>query len=160
MAVDRSRPAYGLSERRVLRQDLLLELLQRRRRVDPELVDEGVARVLVRLERLRLPACPVEGEHQLTAQTLAQRMFFDQRLQLADELAVAAEREICLNPLLETGEPQLLEPRDRPLRPRLVRELGERRSPPERECLAQAFRGRLRSTLDQILPPLSQQPLE
>ena len=65
-------------------------------------------------------------------------MLRDERLQLADERAVPAEREIGVDPVLERGEPELLEPvRLRP-RERLVREVGERRAAPERERLAAA----------------------
>ena len=39
-------------------------------------------------------------------------MLGDERLELADELGVTAEREIGLDPLLERGEPQLLQPGD------------------------------------------------
>ena len=45
----------------------------------------------------------VEGEHLLTPQPLAERMASDERLELARELGVAAEREIGVDPLLEHG---------------------------------------------------------
>ncbi len=58
----------------VLAQDRLLELLQRRARVDPELVHERPARVLVGVERLGLPPGAVERQHLLPAQALSQRV--------------------------------------------------------------------------------------
>jgi hypothetical protein len=58
------------------------------------------ARGLVGLERLRLPARAIERQHQLPAQPLAQRLLGDQRLQLADQLAVAAAGQIGLDPVL------------------------------------------------------------
>jgi len=54
-----------------------------------------------------------------------------QALELADELAVAAEREIRVDPILERREVKLLEPTDLALRPRFVRELDECRAAPE-----------------------------
>ena len=67
----------------------------------------------------------------------------DELLQLADELRVAAERELGVDPPLDRGEPDLLEPLDRGPRERLVREIGERRAAPEPERLAQQLRGLL-----------------
>ena len=127
-----SRAAREL-ERRVLGQDLLLELPQRRARLEPELVERR-PRVAVGLERLRLPARAVEREHQLPAQTLAVRMLGDQRLELADELRVAAEREIGLDPLLERRQPQILQPPGLDPRERLLGELGQRRPAPQRRA--------------------------
>ena len=88
-------------EPRILLQDRSLERLERRGRVDAELLDQGAPRLLVGLERLGLPARPVQREHQLTAQPLAQRVLRDETLELAHELRVAAEREVGLDPLLE-----------------------------------------------------------
>ena len=48
-------------------QDRLLKLLELRPRLEPELGDERLARVRVRIERLRLTAATVEREHQLCA---------------------------------------------------------------------------------------------
>ena len=68
------------------------------------------ARVPVRLERLGLSARAVEREHQLAAQALAMGVLRDQRLQLADQLGVAAERKVGLDALLERREAQVVEP--------------------------------------------------
>jgi hypothetical protein len=43
----------------------------------------------------------VEGEDQLAAQPLAERMVCDQRLELADDLHIPAELEISVDPLLQ-----------------------------------------------------------
>src|SRR5207253_2199317 len=59
-------------ELRVLEQDRALEPLERRARVDAELVAQVAARRLVGSERLRLPSGPVEGEHLLETQGLAE----------------------------------------------------------------------------------------
>ena len=77
-------------ERRVLLQHPPLELAQRRRRLDPELVGERAPERLVARERLGVPARPVEREHVLRAEALAQRVLRDQRLELADDVAVIA----------------------------------------------------------------------
>ena len=119
-------------ERRVLDQDRALQLLQGRARLDPELVDEQPARLLVHLQRLRLTAGAVESEHQLPAQALAQGMRGDERPHLSNELCTASGREVGLDSLLEAGQSELVEPRDLDVSERVVRELRERRTAPER----------------------------
>ena len=116
---------------RLLAQNRLLELLERRARIDAELLDERAARVPVDVERLRLPPRAVEREHELGAEALAERVGGDELLQLADDVRMPAEGEIRLDPALERGQAQLLEARDRRLRERLVGEVGERRPAPE-----------------------------
>ena len=58
-------------------------------------------------------------------------MFEDELLELSDELPMAAEGELRLDPLLERREANLFEPLDRRLGKRLVGEVGERRATPE-----------------------------
>ncbi len=77
-------------------------------------------------------------------------MLADQRLELADQVRVSAEREVGLDPLLERGEAQVLEPRGLRLRERLVCELRQRRPTPELECLAQELRGMLQVRLPRV----------
>ena len=64
-------------------------------------------------------------------------MFGDQCFQLAYELGVPPERKVGVDSPLDRGEPQLLDSPDRRLRERLVCEVGERRSAPERERLSE-----------------------
>ena len=75
-------------------------------------------------------------------------MLGDEAFQLADELGVAAEREVRLDPPLERRESKLVQPPDRRLRERLVGEVGERRPAPERERFAESLsRGRRLGTV-------------
>ena len=64
-------------------------------------------------------------------------MLRDQRLELADELSVATERQVGLDPLLERGQPHVLEPPRLDARKRLLAELRERRPAPESKRLPQ-----------------------
>ena len=68
----------------------------------------------------------------LEAKAFAQRVFGDQRVQLADDVAVMAEREVGLDPPLLRGDPELLEARALMPGERL-RELVQRRPPPQGE---------------------------
>ena len=81
----------------------------------------------------------------------------DELLQLADELRVAPECELGVDPSLDRREPNLLEPLDRGPGERLVREIGERGAAPEPERLPQQV-GRLLG-LPRLRRPL-RQPLE
>ena len=67
-------------------------------------------------------------------------MFCDEGLELGDERRLPTERELCVHPLLEHREPQLLEPFARRLGERLVGEIGERRPAPELERVAKERR--------------------
>jgi hypothetical protein len=125
---------------RVLTEDLQLELLERRPRVDAELLDERAASAPEDLEGIGLPATAVEREHQLAPQTLAKHVLCDQRLELRHQLVMAAERQLGVDAILDRREPQLLEPSDLALRECLALEVGQRLAPPERQRVAQARR--------------------
>nr|BFF03905.1 hypothetical protein GCM10020241_55800 [Streptoalloteichus tenebrarius] len=106
-------------------------------RVDPQLVGQPVPQVAVAVQRLALPARPVQGHELRRAQALAQRVLRDQVGQLADQYAVVAQREPRLGLLLQRDQPQLLQPPDHRGEQRAVGEVGERRAPPQRERLGQ-----------------------
>jgi hypothetical protein len=93
-------------------QNSALEPLQRQVRLEAELLDERLPRFLVGAQRVRLAAGPVQREHQLPAQTLAERVLGDERLELADCLIVAAEREVAVNAVHLRRQAQLLEAAD------------------------------------------------
>ena len=92
-----------------MRKDHALEPPQLRAGLDAELVDEHLAADAHHLERLGLPARPVQRDHQLAAQTLAQRMLGDERLQLAREVLGASARQLRGDSLLDGLHVQLLE---------------------------------------------------
>jgi hypothetical protein len=137
-------------------QNPLLQGAQLLARLEPELVHEHSPRLLVRLERVRLAAGAVEREHQLRPELFAQRVLFDQLLDLTYQLGCGPEREIGLDPLLERREPQLLEPAQFVTHARLVRQVFESATAPKTECRLQLLRSlaRLRALR------LRDQPLE
>ena len=102
---------------------------------------ERAARLHQGVQRLGLATRAKQGDHQLTAQPLSQRLVGDERLQRTDELRVPTSREIRVDPRLESHELQLLQTRDLALDTAFVREVGERRPAPEPERLAQLLAG-------------------
>lgn len=84
-----------------------LELPQRRRGLDPELLTERAPAFAVDGERVGLAPAPVERDHQLASQPLAERMIRDQLAKLTDEVAVTTEGEVGVDPIPEGGEPKL-----------------------------------------------------
>src|SRR5688572_11096903 len=87
-------------------------------------------------------------------------MLRDQRLQLADEIPVAAEREIRLDSLLARDEPPFLEARDLFLREVLEREIGERRPSPDCKGCVQRPRSLRGISTHERLPAGGEQLLE
>jgi hypothetical protein len=114
----------------VLSKDRLLELAEGTARLDAELLDEGAAGVLIARERLGLASRPVESQHQLSSQALAQGVFGDERLERADAGPVASEGELGLELVLECLESNLFEPSDLGLGEAIQGEVSEWWSPP------------------------------
>jgi hypothetical protein len=101
--------------------------------IDPELLRKGRPGSLEGGECLRLLIGPVQREHQLAPQALAERMRSRERLELGDRPGVAAEIELGGDLVLDRLEAELLEPRDVPRQRWLGRQVGKRRSSPELE---------------------------
>ena len=124
-------------QRALLPQNRSVQGLELGAGIDALLVDERSARVVVRAERVRLPAGAVEREHELGAQSLTQRVATDECLQLGHQVRVGLDLEIGRDPVLQHAEPQVLEPVDLVLREVLELRVGERSTAPERERLSQ-----------------------
>ena len=97
---------------------------------------------MVEADGLRLPAAPVEREHQLRAELLAQWVSADELLELADECPVRAELQVGGDSPLERAQPELLQAADRGLGEGVVGEVRQRRPSPQRERLPQVLGGR------------------
>ena len=117
-----------------------------------QLVDEHHAQPPARLQRLTLPPVPVQRDHELRPPPLPQRFLGDQLLALRDGVAVTARGHDRGHPLLRDRRAQLVEPGRLRTRERTVRELRERRTPPERERLVE------RGDRSSVLAPLGQPP--
>ena len=153
-------PPERSRQRRVLREYRPFELAQPLARLDPQLLDQRPAGVLVGLQRIGLAVRAVEGQHQLRPQTLPIGVLCDQRLQLPHHLGMTTKRQLRLDQLLERRDAQIIEPGDLALRERLVGELRQRRAAPQRQRLHERRNGALRAAAGQLAAPLGNEPLE
>ena len=120
----------------VLAQDRVVQAAELGRRLDADLVDQSPPRVAIGLERLGLPPAPVQREHPLPVEPLAERVLRQQRIDLADDLLMAARSQVGLDRQLLGGQAQLLEPPDLGHRERLVGDIRQRIAAKQRERLA------------------------
>jgi hypothetical protein len=77
---------------------------------EAQFLGERVPRVAVGGERVRLPAAPVQGEHELDAEALAERVAPHQRRQLGHQVGVEPKGEVGVEPVLDHREPVGLQP--------------------------------------------------
>jgi hypothetical protein len=96
----------------------------------------------------------------LAAQPFAVRVFGDQRLELADQVGMAAERKICFETLLDGRQSQVLEASDLGLCERFECELRECWAAPEGERFVQETGGACRIASREGLATVGQQKLE
>src|SRR5262245_21705253 len=106
-------------------------MLQRPAWLEAKLFDERPAHRLIGLKRLGLAARAVEREHQLPTEPFPRRLAGDETFELGNKIGVSTEREVCVVPLLERRQAELLESRRLVARKRLVGEVGERLSAPQ-----------------------------
>ena len=153
---DRRRNRLRRGERGILREDHPVERAGLGGGLEAPLLVERAARRLVGVERLLLPPRPDVRKHQEAAEPLAIRVLRGQPGGVGNHVVVRAELDLGLDAILERRQPELVEPRDLPLEEALVREVGERRSAPQRQRVAEGGRalgGRKR-------PRIVDEPLE
>ena len=145
----------GLRDRqcRVLAQDRGLQALQLGSRLDADLLDQGGARLHVGLERVRLASAAIQREHPLGVQALAQRVLGQQRVNLTEDLLVAAGGQVGIDGQLGGRQPQLLQPPDLGARERLRGDVGQRLAAVQRQRQSRRVAGA-------TAPGLADQPLE
>ena len=147
-------------QRRVVGEDPPLELHQRRRRVEAELLDEHLAVVAEHAQRVGLATGAVQGDHQLRPERLPQRVLGGERLDLRDHLGGSAARQLGVDEALVGDQPQLLQPLRLRAGPILVGELGVRLTPPQRQRLTQHRRRPGRVAAPEPRPGVGDQALE
>jgi hypothetical protein len=144
------RGGWGVDPR-VVGEDRLVQVVQLSARLDPELLDEDLPRVTVRLQRVGLAAASIQREHPLRVQSLTPRALGGELLELADQFGVAPRSKVGIDAHLKRREMLFFSARDLRRRERCGREVGERRSAPQRQRLPQ-LRGRV------FAPPGRQRP--
>ena len=140
-------------EHRILREDRALEVPQTLGGLDPQIIDQLPARVLVGLQRVRLPVAPIQSKHEVRTEPLAIGVLADQRLELHNHVGMAAERELRLDQLLERRDPQVVETGDLAPGERLADEVAERRAAPQRERALERRDGALRPARGDVAGP-------
>ncbi len=137
-----------------------MELTQLGPGIDAELLGEDVARLPVRVERLRVAARAVQGLHEQQPQIFPQRMVGQQPAQLRDDLGVAAAGQLGLDPEFGGVKVELGQPFGFRLDQCRRRDIGQRAAMPERERLGQLRRRALRVPGGISTPALAHQGLE
>ena len=118
-------------DRRIVREDGLLEPPQVGAWLERHLLREHPPGLAVGLERVGLAAAAVEREHQLPPKPLPERVLLERRTKRGDDLAVFSERERRLELLFERVDSKRLEPPRLRAEPRSVGEPVQRRAAPE-----------------------------
>ena len=116
-------------------QDVLVQLAQRLAWLDAELLHEPRAGGVEGLQRFGLSPGSIQRQHLQLHQALLEGMCDDQRLQLAQQLAVAAQLQVKLDPLNHRGQALFLEPRPLAIKQLVCAHSRERRSAPHTERL-------------------------
>jgi hypothetical protein len=112
------------------------EVAQLAARLQPELVPESGARPLVGAQRVGLTTRAIQGQHEQPPQPLTERMLGHSGFPRADRFPVPAAGDLRFEPELDGDGPQLVEAADLGLRERFGGDIGQRRSPPQPQCLA------------------------
>jgi hypothetical protein len=144
----------------ILSEDRLLELTQPRGGLDAELVDERSPSLVVDVKGLGLASGPVQGEHQLAAWPLAQRLALDEGLELRHERSVLAERKVGVDSFFERLDAQLLEPSRFGARGGGFLGTGERLASPELQRRTQRSGRPPDLAGGERLAPFEEEPLE
>ena len=124
-------------------EDPLLEPTQLRRGLDSELVGEQCSSHSVPVESLGVTSGAVEGDHQLTPAALTERLPRDQRLDLADHLDVAPERQLGVDDVLLDGLTERLPAPHVTVGEAFPGDVGHRRAAPQHQRRAQYRDGSL-----------------
>ena len=128
----RARPR---SQRRILLQDLALQLLELRSGFDSKLGREQAPCLAKDRQGICLTSRVVERQHLCAPQTLPVRTFADQRLELGQHLLRPPEHQPRIDSVSRRRGPSFLEQPDRGLRERRETKVCQGRAAPERQRL-------------------------
>ncbi len=111
-------------------EDRRLQRDERRRRIETQVVGEDRAGAGERPQGVRLPIGPVQGDHELAGEPLAQRMLVERPLQLGGRLAMPAHRQQRVEAGLQRRQAQFLPAHGGRARPLLVGNVSHDRPAP------------------------------
>jgi hypothetical protein len=104
----RPRRCSGLDARRiqagVLEEHGLLQVAQLRAGLEPQLLGQHLAHLVVGAERVRLPPVSVQRDHAVRPQPLLERVLADECRELAHQLLVVARAEVGGDALVQRSE--------------------------------------------------------
>ncbi len=132
--------ATAIEQRPVLLEDPPLHLLQLRRRIDAQSLDQRGPRAPEGAQRLALTAAAVQGEHVHRPQVLPERVLDRQRVQLGDHLAVAPGAHVGVDARLDRRQPQLVQSGDLAVERTVRLDVGVRMAAPQQQRVAQPRR--------------------
>ena len=110
-----------------------MQPLQPRTRLDPQLLAQHPPGPPESLQRLRLTAAAIQGQHQLAPQPLPERMLLQDLADPVDRLGVLPHRQGRLELLLERVGPQRLQAGGLCADPAAVRQALQRPPAPQRQ---------------------------
>ncbi len=159
------RPSGGLphrcrKERWIVEEHAIAELLEWRRWLEPELLDQQLAQLLVAAQRLGVAAGSVQRDHQQLAGALAQWILADGGLEQRHDGRRLSGLQLGGGQRLDCVEMQVVEAPDVGLRELLVRKVGERGATPQLQCGAQRADGFLALAAGDLGRSLPHQRLE
>ena len=114
-----------------------MQALQLRPRLHGKLTSQPGAQIPEHPQRVSLPPGPVPGNHQQPGQPLRQRMPGQHQRNLLSSLPIPAGRQQAAEPVLDSGQLFLRQPRPDRFDPRSTRDIGQRRAPPQRQGLTE-----------------------
>lgn len=124
-------------ELRALLENVGFEAAQFNAGLEAQFLPKVTAQPLIRAERFCLTAASVEAHHELSPQPFAQRVLAQGGFELADDLAVTAERHGGIRSVFEREGVQLLQPLRGGLHRRFVGQIPEGATPPQCQAAVQ-----------------------
>jgi hypothetical protein len=140
-------------QHRLLVQDLPLQALQGRARVDAQFLRQPLLIAAQHGQRVGLPPGPVQRQAQQLAAVLAQRVRLRERLQLGDRDLMGPHAQQRRAAPLQHRQPQLLQPGHLRHHPRGVGHFRVRLPPPQRQARLELAQCPPRIITGQRLPP-------
>ena len=101
--------AGHLVQSRIVGEDLSLDGLQRRRRLEPRLLSKKCPKFRGAAHCVSLTAASIEGHHEQSPIAFAFRMLGDECLEFGDHRCRILDRQLCLRPLVGRHQPELIE---------------------------------------------------